>query len=350
MPYARDALKFVAQQTGDLDELERHTSALRSAFLAGASGGFGSGLLYETEFFLMWALVESATVPMARGEFDQAAGRAEEALALVERRGAMGHAPIFHEALCRLGRTRGDYASALAHGSRAVEAGGSSTNREWGAWAAATQAWTLLDLRAPAEAGRLLEPWAEKAQEAGAMAQQIRCLSLLSWAASQNGDPDSARDRREQAQQLLSEVNTRPGEAWLFGAHAYFALARVLLAEGYPDRAEGLVAPVLAAAERFRFLENVAYGALLAGLARLAQGDHAGTEAHLARALEVAAGCGFAGAEWETHAALASLRVEQGRPEDSARHAAAARELVDRLAAGLGDDPLAESFRRRALA
>ena len=298
----------------------------------------------------MWALVESATVPMARGEFEEAAARATEALELVERRGAVGHLPVFHEALCRLGRTRGDYAAALAHGRRAVEAAGRSTIREWGAWAAATQAWTLLDLRAPEEARELLEPWAERAREAGVMAQQIRCLSLLSWAASQDGDGDAARDHREAAQQLLSEVNTRPGEAWLFGAHAYFALARVLLDEGYPDRAEGLVAPVLVAAERFQFLENVAYGALLAGLARHAQDDHAGADAHLERALEVAAGCGFAGAAWETHAALAALRGAQGQTESAARHSEAARQIVDRLAAGLGDDPLAGSFRRRALA
>jgi class 3 adenylate cyclase/tetratricopeptide (TPR) repeat protein len=349
LPYARDALKFVAQQTGDLDELERHTSALRSGLGAGGSRGLGFGLLYETEFFLMWALVESATVPMARGEFEEAAARAAEALALVERRGSVGHTPVFHEALCRLGRTRGDYAAALAHGRRAVEAANRSTIREWGAWAAATQAWTLLDLRAPEEARELLGPWAERAREAGVMAQQIRCLSLLSWAASLEGEGDSARNHREQAQQLLSEVNTRPGEAWLFGAHAYFALARVLLAEGYPDRAEGLVAPVLAAAERFRFLENVAYGALLAGVARNAQGDLAGADALLNRSLEVASSCGFAGAEWEAHAALADLRREQGRPDGAAEHGATARDLVDRLAAGLGADPLAEGFRRRAL-
>ena len=188
LPYARDALKFVAQQTGDLDALERHTSALRLSLGSGRSSGFGSGLLYETEFFLMWALVESATVPMARGDFDEAEARAAEALTLVERRGSIGHTPIFHEALCRLGRTRGDYAAALAHGRRAVDAADRSTIREWGAWAAATQAWTLLDLQAPEEARHLLEPWAERAREAGVMAQQIRCLSLLSWAASQAGD------------------------------------------------------------------------------------------------------------------------------------------------------------------
>lgn len=182
------------------------------------------------------------------------------------------------------------------------------------------------------------------------MAQHVRCLSLLAWAASLDGDREAARENRERAQQLLAEVNARPGEAWLFGAHAYFALARVLLDEGYADRAEGLVAPVLAAAERFRFLENVAYGALLLGTARLAQGDLDGADRHLDRSLEVASSAGFAGAEWEAHAALADLCREEGRTDEADRHAATARDLVDGLAAGLGDDPLAEIFRRRALA
>jgi tetratricopeptide (TPR) repeat protein len=350
MNYARDALKFVAQQVGDLDELERHTAALSAAFRRSSPRGLGFGLLYETEFFLMWALVESATVPMARGDFGTAAERANEALALLERRGSVGHEPIFREALCRLGRTSGDYAAALDHGRRAIAAADRSTISEWGAWAAATHAWTLLDLRAAEQARELLVPWAERAQETGAMAQHVRCLSLLAWAASLDGDREAARDHRERAQQLLAEVNVRPGEAWLFGAHAYFALARVLLDEGYADRAEGLVAPVLAAAERFRFLENVAYGSLLVGRARLARGDPDGADVLLTRSLEVASSAGFAGAEWEAEAAVADLRREQGRVDEADGHAAAARELVERLAAAMGDDPLAETFRRRALA
>jgi class 3 adenylate cyclase/tetratricopeptide (TPR) repeat protein len=348
MSFARDALKFVAQQVGDLDALEEHTGALKAALREKSPSGLGYGLLYETEFLLMWALAESATVPMARGDFAVAEERASEALDLLERRGSVGHEPIFREPLCRLGRASGDYASALGHGRRAVAAADRSTISEWGAWAAATYAWTLLDLRAGEEARELLTPWAARAEESGAMAQQIRCLSLLAWAASILGDRTGAQAARERAERLLADVDARPGEAWLFGAHAYFALARVLLDDGAHDAAERLLAPVLAAAERFRFLENVAYGALLMGRARLGRGDLDAADAHLARSLEVAASAGFA-AEWEAEAALADLRRDQRRPDDSDRHAARARELVRRLAAGIGDDSLAETFRRRAL-
>ena len=107
-------------------------------------------------------------------------------------------------------------------------------------------------------------------------------------------------------------MSTRPGEAWLFGAHAYFALTRVLLAEDDPERAEAMVVPVLEAAERFRWLENVAYGALLAGTAQMARGRTDAARERLQQALTVASEAGFAGAEWEAHAALAALDREQG--------------------------------------
>ncbi len=348
--YARDALKLVAQQTGDLDELERLTTMLVEDLRGADSRTSGPGLLYTTDVVLMWALVEGATAPMARGDFELAAERGGEALAMLERTGGAGHEPVFREALCRLGRTRGDYASALEHGRRAMAVAESSTMAEWGAWAAATYAWTLLDLRAPVQARELLGPWARRAAEAGAIAQEIRCLSLLAWADSQAGDAAAAREHRARAQQLLAQVNARPGEAWLFGAHAYFAVARVLLDQGYPERAEGVVAPVLAAAERFRWLESVAYGALLVGTARLAARDLEAAGARLDRALEVSRAHGFAGARWEAHAALAALSREQGRPAAEEEHLARAAGIVERLAAGIDDDALAAGFRARALA
>jgi class 3 adenylate cyclase/tetratricopeptide (TPR) repeat protein len=338
---ARDALKLVAQQTGDLDQLERLTSALQRSLREPTAGGLTADY---RDFILMWTLLESATVSMARGAFDEAQRRADEALAMVERSGAVGHEAMFHEGLCRLARARGDYAAAVAHGRRALERGEQTVNAEWGTWVAATYGWTLLDLRAADEARDLLITWRDRAERSGALAQRIRCHSLLAWAASLTGDRELARVACEGAEVLLSEVSAPPGEAWLFGAHAYFALARVLLTEGEPDRAEAMVLPVLAAAERFRWLENVAYGALLVGRAQVARGDTTSGRERLEQALAVASESGFAGAEWEAHAALAALDRADGG------HADRAAALVERLAASLGDDPLGASFRRRALA
>ncbi len=348
--YARDALKLVAQQTGDLDELERLTSTLEADLRRAGPRSLGAGVLYESNVLLMWALVEGATTPMARGDFELAEAKASEALAMLQRSGGLGHEPVFREALCRLGRARGDYASALEHGRSAMAVADRSAMGEWGAWAAATYGLTLLELRAAEQAAELLERWSQRAREAGAIAQEIRCLALLAWADAQLGDERAAGDHRTRAQQLLAEVNARPGEAWLFGAHAYFAVARVLTWQGYPERAEGVVEPVLAAAERFRWLELVAYGSLVAGSARLAAGELDGAEERLGAALEVAPAHGFAGAEWEAHAALARLRREQRRPEAAREHLDRARAIVDRLAAGLGDEALARRFRERALA
>jgi tetratricopeptide (TPR) repeat protein len=348
--YARDALKLVAQQTGDLDELERLTSELESGLRGQGQRPLGVNLLYESDMLVMWALVEGATTPMARGDFERAEAKATEALEMLRRSRAVGHEPVFREALCRLGRTRGDYASALEHGRAAIAAAEPSAMGEWGAWAAATYGWTLLELRAAEPAGELLGRWARRAGEAGAIAQEIRCLALLAWADVQRGDAHAAAEHRARAQQLLAEVNARPGEAWLFGAHAYFAVARVLLWEGYPQRAEGVVAPLLAAAERFGWLENVAYGSLVSGSSRLAAGELEGAEERLRGALETASAHGFAGAEWEAHAALAQLSREQRRPEAAREHLDRASAIVERLAAGLGDDALADVFRERALA
>ena len=64
---------------------------------------------------------------------------------------------------------------------------------EWGAWVAATYGWTLLDLRAAEEARELLSTWRDRAERSGALAQRIRCHSLLAWAASLEGDREQAR-------------------------------------------------------------------------------------------------------------------------------------------------------------
>jgi hypothetical protein len=121
----------------------------------------------------------------------------------------------------------------------------------------------------------------------------------------------------------------------LFGAHAYVAVARAHLTLGDLERAERLLEPVVAAAERSGWQEAIACGALVIGQSRAARGDGAGAEESLRRALEVAEATGLPAPEWEAHAALAALGAG-----DVGDHLARAQEIVGQLAEPLSDPQL----------
>ncbi|MDX6668568.1 MAG: hypothetical protein QOK04_1948 [Solirubrobacteraceae bacterium] len=323
--YALDALKLVAWQTGDLAALEDLSDRLM-AMLAETS---------EPRWMLPWVMLESAFVPLGAGRWDDAVLRIEEG---IERgRGAWGrmHEPLMRDALGWTYRSRGDYDRAVASGRIASRIAHELGQREWAAWADATLGWTLLDARAADEGTACLERGTRTAEQGNAPAQVVRCVSLLAWARSLTGDRDGAREAVERAEGLLADVSAPPGRAWLFGAHAYVAVARAHLTLGDLERAERLLEPVVAAAERSGWQEAIACGALVIGQSRAARGDGAGAEESLRRALEVAEATGLPAPEWEAHAALAALGAD-----DVGDHLARAQEIVGQLAEPLSDPQL----------
>ncbi len=331
---AMDALKLAALWLGDLARLEELTSELAGIFRARP----------EDDFYLQFALLESAFAPLGAGRFDQATARIEEALELLRQSGRLIHESLFVDALCWAYRSRGDYEQALAFGRSASELAHRIGHNEWAAWADATLGWALLDARAPVAAIGCLERGVRTAEKASVPAQLARCVALLAWARSMHGERAPAATLAARADELLSAVSTPPGGAWLFGAHAYVALARAYIGGGNAERAEALLTPILAAAERAGWKEAIACSSLVIGQARAALGDDSGAEAALAHALEVADGAGLPAPAWEARATLSQLLGRVGRKDEAAAHAERARAILHELAEPLSDRALREGL------
>ena len=144
------------------------------------------------------------------------------------------------------------------------------------------------------------------------------------------------------AWQLLERVTAPAGAVFLFGAHAYTGVGRVLLATGGPERSEALRLPVRDAARRAGWWEALAASELLLGLCAEACGDRDGARPALTRAAEIADEHGIPAPGWEAHLALARL------VEDPTVHLTAAETIVERILAGVKDATLRDSLRERA--
>jgi class 3 adenylate cyclase/tetratricopeptide (TPR) repeat protein len=252
---AKDALKLVAQQLGDIERLEELTDELLVSL----------GERPEDSYYLPWVLLESAFVPLARGRWDDARDRLEEALELTRSHGSRYQEPLFVEGLCRLHLAEGDHAGAIEQGRIAAELAREIGAAEWASWTDATLGWVLLEAGEPAEAADSLERGLETAEASGPPAQLTRCVCLLACARSMLGEHEAATGYAERGEQLLERISAPPGRAWLFGAHAYLAVARVRLDAGEGDRAEEIAGPVLAAAERSGWGPTLAGARLLEG-------------------------------------------------------------------------------------
>ncbi len=320
-----DSIKLAAWQLGDLPRLEELTTRLEALWRE-------RGDLW----YLQWTLLESAFVPIGRAQWAEAAKRLDAALAVNRRTRDPAARVLMLDAQCWLHRSRGAYDEALSAGRRAMELSGETP---WPGWIAATLGWTLLDLRATDAAAEVLERGLRLAEGVGRPSELTRCLAQLGWARLLLGAEEEARALTARAQELLDRAT---GGVFLFGAHAYAAAARVLLETGEPERGAALLRPVLAAAERFGWLEAQASSALVLGLCLESRGNLDEAHGLLTRAASIADEHGIPGCGWEAHAALARVG------DQSAEHAAASEALVERIAQALSDDRLRAQFRERA--
>ena len=331
---AMDSIKLAAWQLGELQRLEQLTEEL--------------GRLWRERgdlWYLQFTLVESAFVPIAAARWDEAAERLADAGGINRRVGDPIAEALILDALCWLHRSRGAYEEALTAGRRAVAL---SAGLGWEGWTAATLAWALLDLRAPGPATTVLERGLAASERVGASNGIARCLGQLAWARSLLGARDEARSFAALAEELLAQVNAPPGGAFLFGAHAYVAIARVHLAEGAPERGEALLAPLLRAAEHAGWREAAATTGLVLGLCREARGELGEAAALIARAAAIADESDIPAPAREAHAALARMHRVAGRPGEADEQLAIADEIGERMAAGLKDEVLRGGLRERA--
>lgn len=331
---AMDSIKLAVWQLGDLGRLAELTGQLE-------------GLWRERGdlWYLQWTLLESAFVPIGAGRWEDAEKRLAEAVA-INRRVHDGLAEVLIlDARCWLERSRGAYEEAVSAGRRAVAR---SQEVGWEAWAAATLGWSLLEVGASTAAAEVLAWGLAAAERIGASNEIARCLSQLAWVRLRLGAADEARALADRAASLLGNVTAPLGAAFVFGAHAYVATARVLLATGAPERAEALLQPVVEAAQRSGWREAAATTDVALGLCLEAGGELDRAGEVLARAAQVADEYGLPAPGWEAHAALARVLRLGGRDQEGDRHAAAASAIAERVAAGLNDETLRERFRERA--
>jgi tetratricopeptide (TPR) repeat protein len=334
---ALDGVKMVAAHVGDFDRLDEVIPELEDILRR-------RGDLW----YLQWALLESSFEPAARGRWEEAGARAEEALAVNRRMGGRADEPYFVAALGALHRSRGAYASALELGGRAVELARDLDRGWWTAWSESHLAATLLDLFLVDDALGHLRRGLRAAERTGTRHYVLRCLGLLASAHAMAGDGRESAAAADRAEELLDDVTTPPGRVFLQGGGAVFGVAAARLAGGDPARAERLVEPVLQMAETSRWVEVEAQGALLMGRCTRARDDRGGAERWLERALRGSEAWGLPGIEWRAASALADVLIEDGRVEEARTHLIAARSGVERVAAGLDDPRVGAAFRQGA--
>ena len=219
-------------------------------------------------YFLDWSTFESSFVPMARGQWDAAVARMEEAMALTLRSGYLQFRPMFLAHIGWVHRSRGDYGRALSVGVDAMDLAMETGHPWWTAIAGTQLGWTLTELGAFDRAIPQLERSLEAADRDGAESYVVRSLGHLALATWLGGQRDRTEDLLGRAEEILGGVRSGEGPSFLHGAHAYAATARTLIEMGRFDDAERLLAPVLATAGPAGWREAAAETAMLtAGLA-----------------------------------------------------------------------------------
>ncbi len=335
---AMDSLKFAALQLGDLERLEELCAELERAQRRRGE-----------EWYLQWTLCESSYVPLERCDWPEAERRVAEALAISEHIGDPYSGVLIRDTLSWIARCRGDYAGSLAFGHEAF-AGADTSAADWLGWAAAGLATPLLDLRAAELAVPVLERGLAAAERNRARGQIFRCLGALSSAMRMAGAETQARALAERAQQIAEQVTTPPGKVDFWGEQAYFAIAETHLADGDIERAEEPMRGRLQAWERSGTRRSIAMTTRLLSRCAEARGDWASAARMLARSAQAAGDEGLICERWQIEAGLARVAAAADRLEEAEDHSRRARELIDTMAASVGDEEIGARFRERALA
>jgi DNA-binding CsgD family transcriptional regulator/tetratricopeptide (TPR) repeat protein len=244
-------------------------------------------------------------------------------------------------ALFRLARTlglRGAYGRALELARRSLRIAEEIEHRQW----AAEAHWVLgalhLDLLALADARRHLGQALELGREVRSAFWVQVVTGYLAWAYVLSGDLERAAALLGPAAETDAPVQSL-GERWLTFAQVQRALAcgEAALALRLVDR---LSAPSLDGTPS----QETPRPALLRARALTALGRYAEAETVLRAVEAVTRAQGAQALLWRTLVLLGDLYRAWQRPEDAEREYAAARTVVESLAAGLTDDPLREAL------
>lgn len=257
-------------------------------------------------FRLHWAVFEGTFPAIASADWERARAGIEEAIEMSVQSGYVGHEPWLVAHLGWVARLQGRYDESAALGRRAVALSGRTAHRWWQPTAHALLATTLIESGETAEAVALLNDAVAHLGPDGNEAHRLRCLAALAQATN-------SRSVLDEADELLSGVVAPPCSAWLLGTDAYLSVARAWLHHGRPDRAHAVIAPLIRAAGRQRWLPTLASTALVEGEAAAALGDRAGAQDAYARALDLATRHAMVRVEQDARTALLALGQVGGR-------------------------------------
>ena len=252
-------------------------------------------------FRLPWAEFEAGFLSVAAADWDRAAAAFETAVE-VNRRGGYPHCAAWYVAhLGWLARLRGRDGEALALGRQAVALTGEHQHTWWRAAACAMLGGTVLRTGDRAAAIALFERGLAAAGEAGVEAYLLRCAAPLAAATG-------SRTALTDASRLLEQATIPAGGAWLPGDDAYLSLAQAWLGHQDPERAQAILAPLLAVAERAPWTATLAAALVTEAHARHALGERDRAAANLLRATGLAREHGLPHVLSDARAAQRSLR------------------------------------------
>lgn len=248
---ALDALKTCRVYVGDIDRLEEVLAELEP-------------ILRRRELLrlLQWTVFESSIPALARGQWDVAAERIEEALRLNERSGYGAYAAFFLAHVAWIARARGEPAAAIDAGRRSAALAAKVGHPWWMSFTNGIVGWTLTEVGEVDEAVRCLETGLAAAERDGSAAYLVRCLGPLALVRSLAGDDEESLALAERASAILEQAQSAGGRIYLHAAHVQLAIARVWLRADQPERAQRLLDPVLAAAETAGWVEFAASASL----------------------------------------------------------------------------------------
>ena len=309
LEYGRRAVA-AGRAAGDDQALAAGLDGLKTAHAFLGHAGALADVLDELEpllrrqgdlFRLQHAVFESAFVPLAAGNWDQAIAATEAAIQINRRSGYPHWAAPYVAHLGWLARLRGRDGEAVSLGRRAVRLSEANDHPWGGALACATLGATLLAGGDRAEAIELFERGHAIAGQDGAEAYRLHCLAPLAEA---TGSPDVLAE----ASQLLAGATLPDGDAWVLGYEAYLSVARAWLTAGQPEQARAVLAPLLAAVERLPWVAALAAALVVDGTALGRLGERGQARAAVDRGAALAADHGLAHVRREARTAASLLR------------------------------------------
>ncbi len=283
-------------------------------------------------WYLQYAVFQSFWGPAARGDWDDASRRLDEAQAIAERLQDRGALPLYLGARSWLERSRGAYGPALSLARRALAIAEELEHREWQSWGACFIGRAILEAGGGGEAVHALQKAMEAAKGCGSILMEVRVRGFLAVALLDAGEHRRAAEVAAAQRDLLDQITVPEGAAYVQGADGVLAFASALCRMGAPDRAVTLADSIAGPAERCGWVEVAAEAHLARARALVQDGivDEGMTAAE--RALSLTSEGVAPGIAWRAHALLAKVG-------DGDRHGAVARTIVERLSAmAVGSD------------